>query len=96
MGPAGMALSKDLEHRKIWVRILTYAPSYFRYLQERSIAPLKKLFYQRESILSKRILKKNKPTGFLDCDNWRRQKKSGRPFFKWEYSNFSSICIKQQ
>ena len=58
MGPAGLALSKDLEHRKIWVRILTYAPSYFRYLQERSIAPLKKLFYQRESILSKRILKK--------------------------------------
>jgi hypothetical protein len=58
MGPAGLALSKDLEHRKMWVRILTYAPSYFRYLQERSIAPLKKLFYQRESILSKRILKK--------------------------------------
>ena len=58
MGPSGLALSKDLEHRKIWVRILTYAPSYFSYLQERTIAPLKKLFYQRESILSKRILKK--------------------------------------
>ena len=58
MGPCGLALSTELEHRKIWVRILTYAPSYFRYLQERSIAPLKKLFYQRESILSKRILKK--------------------------------------
>ena len=58
MGPSGLALSKDLEHRKIWVRILTYAPNYFRYLQERSIAPLKKLFYQRETILSKRVLKK--------------------------------------
>ena len=58
MGPSGLALSKDLEHRKIWVRILNYAPNYFRYLQERSIAPLKKLFYQRETILSKRVLKK--------------------------------------
>ena len=58
MGPCGLAFSKALEHRKIWVRILTYAPTYFRYLQERSSGPLKKLFYQREAILSKRILKK--------------------------------------
>ena len=58
MGPSGLALSTALEHRKIWVRILTYAPNYFRYLQERSITPLKKLFYQREAVLSKRILKK--------------------------------------
>jgi len=58
LGPCGLVLSKDLEHRKIWVRLLTYAPHYFRYLQERSITPLKKLFYQREAILSKRILKK--------------------------------------
>jgi hypothetical protein len=58
MGPSGLALSKALEHRKIWVRILTFAPNYFKYLQERSNAPLKKLFYQREAILSKRILKK--------------------------------------
>ncbi len=58
MGPSGLALSKALVSRKIWVRLLTYAPAYFRYLQERSIAPLKKLFYQREAVLSKRILKK--------------------------------------
>ncbi len=58
MGPSGLALSKALASRKIWVRLLTYAPAYFRYLQERSIAPLKKLFYQREAVLSKRILKK--------------------------------------
>jgi hypothetical protein len=58
MGPCGLAFSKALEHRKIWIRILTYAPTYFRYLQERSSGPLKKLFYQREAILSKRILKK--------------------------------------
>jgi len=58
MGPSGLALSQVLASRKIWVRLLTYAPTYFRYLQERSIAPLKKLFYQREAILSKRILKK--------------------------------------
>lgn len=58
MGPSGLALSKALASRKIWVRLLTYAPTYFRYLQERSIAPLKKLFYQREAVLSKRILKK--------------------------------------
>ena len=58
MGPSGIALSKALASRKIWVRLLTYAPAYFRYLQERSIAPLKKLFYQREAVLSKRILKK--------------------------------------
>ncbi len=58
MGPSGLALSKALASRKIWVRLLTYAPAYFRYLQERSMAPLKKLFYQREAVLSKRILKK--------------------------------------
>lgn len=58
MGPSGLALSKALASRKIWVRLLTYAPAYFRYLQERSIAPLKKLFYQREAVLSKRVLKK--------------------------------------
>jgi len=58
MGPSGLALSSALEHRKIWVRILTYAPNYFRYLQERSFTPLKKLFYQREAVLSKKILKK--------------------------------------
>ena len=58
MGPCGLALSTELAHRKIWVRLLTYAPTYFRYLQERSSAPLKKLFYQREAVLSKRILKK--------------------------------------
>jgi hypothetical protein len=58
IGPCGLALSSELEHRKIWVRLLTYAPNYFRYLQERSSAPLKKLFYQREAVLSKRILKK--------------------------------------
>ena len=58
MGPSGLALSKALASRKIWVRLLTYAPAYFRYLQERSSAPLKKLFYQREAVLSIRILKK--------------------------------------
>ena len=58
MGPCGLALTKALESRKIWVRLLTYAPNYFRYLHERSINPLKKLFYQREAILSKRVLKK--------------------------------------
>jgi len=58
LGPCGLVLSSALEHRKIWVRLLTYAPHYFRYLQERSSAPLKKLFYQREAVLSKRILKK--------------------------------------
>ena len=58
MGPCGLALSTELAHRKIWVRLLTYAPNYFKYLQERSSAPLKKLFYQREAVLSKRILKK--------------------------------------
>lgn len=58
MGPSGLALSKALASRKIWVRLLTYAPAYFRYLQERSSTPLKKLFYQREAVLSKRILKK--------------------------------------
>ena len=57
MGPCGLALSSALEHRKIWVRLLTFAPRYFRYLQERSNAPLKKLFYQREAILSNKILK---------------------------------------
>ena len=61
MGPCGLALSTELEHRKIWVRLLTYAPNYFKYLQERSSAPLKKLFYQREAVLSKRILKKINP-----------------------------------
>lgn len=58
MGPSGLALSKALASRKIWVRLLTYAPAYFRYLQERSTTPLKKLFYQREAVLSKKILKK--------------------------------------
>jgi hypothetical protein len=58
LGPCGLVLSTELEHRKIWVRLLTYAPNYFRYLQERSNTPLKKLFYQREAVLSKRILKK--------------------------------------
>lgn len=58
MGPSGLALSKALESKKIYVRLLTFAPAYFSYLQERSIEPLKKLFYQREAILSKRILKK--------------------------------------
>ena len=58
MGPSGLALSETLTSRKIWVRLLTYAPTYFRYLQERSSTPLKKLFYQREAVLSKRVLKK--------------------------------------
>lgn len=58
MGPSGLALSKTLASKKIWVRLLTYAPAYFRYLQERSIAPLKKLFYQREAVLSKKYSKK--------------------------------------
>jgi hypothetical protein len=57
MGPCGLALSSALDHRKIWVRLLTFAPRYFSYLQERSNAPLKKLFYQREAILSNKILK---------------------------------------
>jgi hypothetical protein len=58
LGPSELALSSALANKNIWVRILTYAPRYFRYLQERSIAPLKKLFYQREAVLSKKILKK--------------------------------------
>lgn len=58
MGSCGLALSTELKHRKIWVRLLTYAPNYFRYLQERSNASLKKLFYQREAVLSTKILKK--------------------------------------
>jgi hypothetical protein len=53
-----LALSSALANKNIWVRLLTYAPNYFRYLQERSSAPLKKLFYQREAVLSKKILKK--------------------------------------
>lgn len=58
LGPCELALSSALANKNIWVRLLTYAPRYFRYLQERSSAPLKKLFYQREAVLSKRILKK--------------------------------------
>jgi len=58
LGPSELALSSALANKNIWVRLLTYAPRYFRYLQERSSAPLKKLFYQREATLSKRILKK--------------------------------------
>jgi hypothetical protein len=58
LGPSELALSSAIENKKIWVRLLTYAPRYFRYLQERSSAPLKKIFYQREAVLSKRILKK--------------------------------------
>ena len=58
LGPCELALSSELANKNIWVRLLTYAPRYFRYLQERSSAPLKKLFYQREAVLSKRILKK--------------------------------------
>ncbi len=58
MGPCELALSSALASKNIWVRLLTYAPGYFRYLQERSSAPLKKLFYQREAVLSKRMLKK--------------------------------------
>jgi hypothetical protein len=58
IGPSELALSSALANKNIWVRLLTYAPNYFRYLQERSSAPLKKLFYQREAVLSKKILKK--------------------------------------
>jgi len=58
LGPSELALSSALANKNIWVRLLTYAPRYFRYLQERSSAPLKKLFYQREAVLSKKILKK--------------------------------------
>jgi hypothetical protein len=58
LGPSELALSTALANKNIWVRLLTFAPRYFRYLQERSIAPLKKLFYQREAVLSKKILKK--------------------------------------
>ena len=58
LGPSELALSSAIENKKIWVRLLTYAPRYFRYLQERSSAPLKKIFYQREAVLSKLILKK--------------------------------------
>ena len=58
LGPSELALSSALANKNIWVRLLTYAPNYFRYLQERSSAPLKKLFYQREAVLSKKILKK--------------------------------------
>jgi hypothetical protein len=58
LGPCSLALSKTLEHKKIWIRLLTYAPRYFEYLQERTSAPLKKLYYQREAVLSKNLLKK--------------------------------------
>ncbi len=58
IGPCEIALSTALSNKTIWVRLLTYAPRYFRYLQERSSNPLKKLFYQREAVLSKRMLKK--------------------------------------
>lgn len=58
IGPCNLALAKSLEHKKIWVRTLTFAPEYFGYLQERTSAPLKKLFYQREAVLSKKVLKK--------------------------------------
>jgi hypothetical protein len=58
MGPCSLALSKKLTNKKIWVRLLTFAPGYFGYLQERSKAPLKKLYYQREAVLSKKLLKK--------------------------------------
>jgi hypothetical protein len=53
-----LALSKVLANKKIWVRLLTFAPGYFGYLQERTSAPLKKLYYQREAVLSKNLLKK--------------------------------------
>ena len=58
LGPCSLALSKTLENKKTWVRMHTFAPGYFGYLQERSKAPLKKLFYQREGVLSKKVLKK--------------------------------------
>ncbi len=58
LGPCSLAFSKILANKKIWVRLLTFAPGYFRYLQERTKAPLKKLFYQREAVLSKKVLKK--------------------------------------
>jgi hypothetical protein len=61
LGPCGLALSKALANKKIWVRLLTFAPRYFAYLQERTSAPLKKLYYQREAVLSKKILKKLNP-----------------------------------
>jgi len=61
MGPCSLAFSKTLEHKKIWVRLLTFAPGYFGYLQERTSAPLKKLYYQREAALSKKVLKKINP-----------------------------------
>jgi len=61
LGPCTLALSKILEHKKIWVRVLTFAPGYFGYLQERTSAPLKKLYYQREAVLSKKVLKKINP-----------------------------------
>ena len=74
MGPCGLALSTELAHRKIWVRLLTYAPNYFKYLQERSSAPLKKLFYQREAVLSKRILKKiNERVSWIVTDDTNKK-----------------------
>jgi len=61
LGPCSLALSKVLANKKIWVRLLTFAPGYFGYLQERTSAPLKKMYYQREALLSKKILKKLNP-----------------------------------
>ena len=58
LGPCSLAFSKILANKKIWVRLLTFAPGYFGYLQERSKAPLKKLYYQREAVLAKKLLKK--------------------------------------
>jgi hypothetical protein len=58
LGPCSLAFSKTLESKKIWVRLLTFAPGYFGYLQERTKAPLKKLYYQREAVLTKKVLKK--------------------------------------
>ena len=58
LGPCSLAFSKILANKKIWVRLLTFAPGYFGYLQERSKAPLKKLYYQREVVLAKKLLKK--------------------------------------
>ena len=60
LGPCSLALSKVLANKKIWVRLLTFAPGYFGHLQERTSAPLKKLYYQREAVLSKNLLKKIK------------------------------------
>ncbi len=60
-GPCGAAFSKTFAGREIWVRLLTYAPSYFRYLVERAKDPFKKLYYKREAALSSSVIKKIRP-----------------------------------